>query len=347
MIVDEVEGIGFGCEHLTTSSSSPEANQDDILSSICTKSFLLETIEGEEQTELGDLMTSIKEEDGITIAEMKKDGITCKLTLDITKIGLRQVVNVFKSHGYQATLKKDDGKEDIRVSIQRSYAAKRNRFVISFFMEIPILFLIWGVVYIKPLNPFVTWLSLPNGPSFYVFLTFAFAMVIQSYCGIPQYISAFKALLHKSANMDALIVLGTSSTMAFGILMFFIGYRDFQPGSRGHFMKCMEHAHHFEVAATLQVLIALGKVLESYSKKRTVKKLTDLASMSVSKAMLFTPANEDGSGLEGSEEEILVEFLEVGDLVKVANGNSVPADGVVIVGQGYCNEAMLTGESKT
>ena len=110
-------------------------------------------------------------------------------------------------------------------------------------------------------------------------------------------------------------------------------------------MKVMENAHLFEISATILVIISLGKVLEAYSKKRTVQKLTDLASQSVTNAILFTPQNKEIS-FEGNEEEIQVEFLEVGDLVKVNNGSSVPTDGTVVFGQGFCDESMLTGESK-
>lgn len=69
-----------------------------------------------------------------------------------------------------------------------------------------------------------------------------------------------------------------------------------------------------------------------------------MASQSVTNAILFTPKGDQIS-FEGVEEEIQVEFLEVGDLVKINNGSSIPADGVVIFGQGFCNESMLTGES--
>ena len=68
--------------------------------------------------------------------------------------------------------------------------------------------------------------------------------------------------------------------------------------------------------------------------------------MSVTKASLFTPISEGEIGLEGQEEEIDIEMIEVGDLVKVTNGNSIPADGNVVAGVGFVNESMLTGESK-
>ena len=77
--------------------------------------------------------------------------------------------------------------------------------------------------------------------------------------------------------MDALVVLGTTSTILFGIIMLFIGYPELDTLSDHHGERAKENAHHFEVSATLLVLISLGKVLESYSKQKTVSMLTDLA----------------------------------------------------------------------
>ena len=162
--------------------------------------------------------------------------------------------------------------------------------------------------------------------------------------GWPFYRSAFLALKHKSSNMDTLVALGTTATILYGIVMFFVGY-DVEPQSHQHKMKVHEHAHHFEVSATLLGLITLGKLLEACSKQKTVKKLTDLASMNVTKGHLFTPANPDHPTLEGTEEEVQVEPLDEGDLVKVSNGGAVPTDGIVVCGIGHCNESMLTGES--
>lgn len=111
-------------------------------------------------------------------------------------------------------------------------------------------------------------------------------------------------------------------------------------------MKVMENAHLFEISATILVIICVGKMLEAYTKQRTVQKLTELASGSVTTGILFTPESLEQMSFEGREEELQIEFIDEGDLVKVTNGQTVPTDGIVVLGQGFCNEAMLTGESK-
>jgi cation transport ATPase len=74
----------------------------------------------------------------------------------------------------------------------------------------------------------------------------------------------------------------------------------------------MEHAHNFEISSALITIILLGKYIEQLSKKKTVDKLSQLASLKVSKAYLV-------DGNEGHR-EVEVELVEVGDLIKVTYG---------------------------
>jgi len=77
-------------------------------------------------------------------------------------------------------------------------------------------------------------------------------------------------------------------------------------------MQVMEHAHNFEISSALITIILLGKYIEQLSKKKTVDKLSQLASLKVSKAYLV-------DGNEGHR-EVEVELVEVGDLIKVTYG---------------------------
>lgn len=70
--------------------------------------------------------------------------------------------------------------------------------------------------------------------------------------------------------MDTLIVISTTASILFGISLCALGYPGILLWSEEHWMKVMENAHLFEISATILVIISLGKVLESYSKKRTV-----------------------------------------------------------------------------
>jgi Cu+-exporting ATPase len=165
--------------------------------------------------------------------------------------------------------------------------------------------------------------------TWYIVLIMVFSTIIQFFMGFPFYIGAFKSVRGGSANMDVLVVLGTTSAWLYGvilIMMRFYGYGK-ATGSKnnhGHEAKKMEphHAihelvHNFEIAAGLITVILLGKYLESLSKKQTVDKLSSLASLKVTKAMLLDPAS---IALEEAGVETDVELIEIGDFIKIVNG---------------------------
>ena len=72
----------------------------------------------------------------------------------------------------------------------------------------------------------MTSIRLFNGVTLYIILNFLIATFIQFYMGIDFYKSAYKSLKHKSANMDVLIVIGTSAAWLYGLILILIGYSD-------------------------------------------------------------------------------------------------------------------------
>jgi Cu+-exporting ATPase len=162
--------------------------------------------------------------------------------------------------------------------------------------------------------------------------------------GTPFYISAFKSLKHRSANMDVLVSMGTSAAWLYGIALLFVGY-DYEDmhNTLMYRMQVMEHAHNFEISSALITIILLGKYIEQFSKKKTLDKLSQLASLKVTKANLV---EDPSKGVAAPHREIDVELVEKGDVIKVIPGQGIPVDGIVLIGKGLCNESMLTGESK-
>jgi len=123
------------------------------------------------------------------------------------------------------------------------------------------------------------------GNTVYVFLVVLLSSIIQFYVGHSYYISAFKSVKHKSANMDVLIVLGTTSAWLYGILLIFRGFPSEMYNFRSKMMKHNYHmmihsnVHNFETSAVLILIVTLGRYIKSYSKMKTIGKLSELASM--------------------------------------------------------------------
>src|SRR6266498_3343286 len=152
-------------------------------------------------------------------------------------------------------------------------------------------------------------------------LMLALATPVQFYVGWQYYVGAYKALRNKSANMDVLIVMGSSAAFFYSLPITF-GLLS------GHV--------YYETAAVIITLIKLGKYLEARAKGRTSEAIKKLMGLRARTARVVR------SGMEG---EVLVDDVRVGDVVLVKPGETIPVDGVVTEGRSSVDESMLTGES--
>lgn len=152
-------------------------------------------------------------------------------------------------------------------------------------------------------------------------LQFLLATPVQFWIGWRFYVGAYKALRGGGANMDVLVVLGTTMAWAYSTVVTLAGL----------------HQHvYFEGAAAVITLVLLGKLLEAKAKARTSEAIESLIRLQPKTARV-----ERG----GEWIEMPVEALMPGDIFQVRPGESVPVDGVVVDGQSSLNESMLTGES--
>ncbi len=152
-------------------------------------------------------------------------------------------------------------------------------------------------------------------------LMLALALPIQFYVGWQYYVGAFKALRNKSANMDVLIVMGTSAAFFYSL-----------PVTLG---LLAGHVY-YETAAVIITLIRLGKFLEARAKGRTSEAIKKLMGLRAKTARIIR---------DGGETEVPVDDVRVGDIVIVKPGEKIPVDGVVVDGRSAIDESMLTGES--
>ncbi len=148
------------------------------------------------------------------------------------------------------------------------------------------------------------------------------ATIVQFYVGWQFYVGAYKSIRYGSANMDVLIVLGSSAAY-FSSLLVTIGVLD------------SPHVY-FETGAAIITLIKLGKYLESGAKGKTSAALKALIGLRALTANVLR---------NGIETEIEIEEVVVGDTLIVRPGGKVPVDGIISEGNSSFDESMLTGES--
>jgi Cu+-exporting ATPase len=153
---------------------------------------------------------------------------------------------------------------------------------------------------------------------------FAFATPVQILLGREFYENSYNALVkNRTANMDVLIAMGSSTAYFYSVAVL-VGL----VASEGLY---------FDTAALILVFITLGNYLEARSKGQAGDAIRELLEMEAETA---TVVREDGS-----EEEIPLEDVTVGDNLKVRPGEQIPTDGTVVDGESAVDESMVTGES--
>ncbi|MDP9485797.1 MAG: heavy metal translocating P-type ATPase [Actinomycetota bacterium] len=155
------------------------------------------------------------------------------------------------------------------------------------------------------------------------------ATPVQFWAGRRFYRGAWGALKHGQANMNTLVVMGTTAAYAYSAATAL---------APGLFAGAGDRADvYFDVSAVIVTLILLGRLLEMRAKGRTNEAIRKLAGLQAKTARV----------VRGDEEEVdvPVEDVRVGDVVVVRPGEKIPVDGCVVLGTSAVDEAMITGES--
>jgi Cu+-exporting ATPase len=176
---------------------------------------------------------------------------------------------------------------------------------------------------------------------------------VQFGIGKRFYISAWKSVKHRSPTMDVLVVLGTSCAFFYSCFTMMVSFwvpPHTRPGTI------------FDTSTMLITFITLGRFLENNAKGHTSRALSRLMSLAPSMATIYadpiaaekaaegwnSSAKPEGRKTEGNaaEEKVIpTELLEVGDVVILRPGDKIPADGVLVWGETYVDESMVTGEA--
>ena len=147
------------------------------------------------------------------------------------------------------------------------------------------------------------------------------------YAGKDFFIHGFKNLVRKSPTMDSLIAMGASAAIIYSL---YATYMTITVDPEYHMNL------YFESAGTIITLILLGKLLEARTKGQTSSAIKKLIGLQPKKAKIIE---------NGSEKEVLIENIKVGDIIVVKPGEKIAVDGKIVSGNTSVDEAMITGES--
>lgn len=245
------------------------------------------------------------------------------------------IVAAVETAGYGAlpTVSSRSGKEtkpEVSTA-QAEYNAMKQRLVLSALFTIPLFYISMGHMMNWPLPVWL--LGMENAMTF-AFTQFLLLLPVLA-VNHKYFRTGFRTLFHGAPNMDSLIAIGSGAATVYGI------YAIYKIGiGMGHGDMELVHAFmmdlYFESAGMILTLITLGKTLEARAKGKTsdaIAKLMDLAPKTATVER------------DGEELQIPVEDVQLGEVIIVKAGESIPVDGVVLEGFSSVDESALTGES--
>lgn len=163
------------------------------------------------------------------------------------------------------------------------------------------------------------------------------------YCGKQFYVSAWKQLLHHTANMDSLVALSTLIAFLFSTFNTFFG--EMVWGARG-----IEWHTYFDASVMIITFVLTGRCLEEKAKDSTASSIRQLMGMQPKTARLVTREKMEGAN-DYKMEEVPISTIQIGDMIEVRAGEKIPVDGVVTQAESfmtadaaYVDEAMISGE---
>ncbi|MCL2253634.1 MAG: heavy metal translocating P-type ATPase [Lachnospiraceae bacterium] len=248
-------------------------------------------------------------------------------TFDPKKTDIDTIKRTITKIGFGYAEPRNDSYNQEKLRKLKEIKSLKVQFIIALTFTIPLLYLAMG-----HMLPFDLSLPLPKilNPHIYP-LNFAIVQLVLTVpviiTGRKFYLSGFRAIIHKSPNMDSLIAMGTSAAFIYSLYAIYriiIGKPEYA------------EQLYFETAAVIITLILLGKTLEAISKGKTGAAIEKLIGLRPKTAIVIK---------DGQEVETPIDDVLVGDIIFVKPGSKIPVDGVILDGISVIDEAMLTGES--
>ena len=273
--------------------------------------------------------------EGINSATVSLAGRTALVDYDPEKITLEDMKREISNAGYDLVIEADRSAEEIN---RREFTLLKRKTLLSWFFAILVMAFSMGWVSSGMENT----ASMGDGMmtdshalAFNNQISLILALLNMVYCGRMFYVSAWKRLRHRSANMDSLVALSTLIAFLFSAFNTFFG--EMVWGTRG-----IEWHTYFDASVMIITFVLTGRCLEEKAKDGTATSIKQLMGMQPKTARLVT---------DGQLEEVPISTIQRGDVIEVRAGEKIPVDGVVTQAESfmtadaaYVDEAMITGE---
>lgn len=329
--------VNLATEKLSIEYNEPTFSVENLQKAVDNSGYELIAQEGKTQTFAIEGMTCASCAQTIEKAVGKLSGVDkasvnlatekMQVSYNPSAISVSDVTGAVSNSGYAAVLETTDTQDNSRAE-KREKKEKRmkqlsDRFGISIIFTIPVLIISMGPMVGMPLPNIVDpMINAFNFSLLQLILTLPIMVVSWEY-----FQKGFKTLFKGHPNMDSLIALGTASAFVYSLAATIrtgLGY--------GNFSDLL----YYEVTGVILTLHTLGLFLEERSKGQMSSAIEKLVNLAPKTARVIR---------NGVEQEITVDEVALGDVIRVRPGESMPVDGVVVEGRTSVDESMLTGES--
>lgn len=270
--------------------------------------------------------------DGVSCVEVSLLTNSMRVEYDPDRTDDDKIIAAVYEIGYGASVKGEvntDNKRDN--SAEKERESMRNRLILSLALMIPLMYIAMGSMLSLPMPFFLvgTENAIISAVS-QMLLSVAVIFINRKFFAVGA-----KALLHRSPNMDSLVMIGSGASFVYGVM---VVYKMAYAMGHGDMASVHHHIHdlYFESAAMILTLVTVGKYLEARSKAKTTSAIDKLIDLAPNTATVIR---------HDTEITLPVSQIVRGDRIIVKPGEAVAVDGIVLSGRGYIDQSAVTGES--
>ena len=253
----------------------------------------------------------VKKQEGVEDASVNLAAAVLTVDFNSDVVSPEQLNDAVMKIGFDLIIDEDNSMEEQEEAEHSYYEQLQRKTVVAWIFALPVAFMGMFFMDFPGINWWMLVLSLP----------------VLFYSGHAFYVNAWKQAKHFTSNMDTLVALSTSIAFLFSL------FNTLYP--RFWYEQGLEPHVYSEAATVIIAFVLVGKLMEEKAKGKTSMAIRKLMGLQPKTARILR---------DGKEEDILISELKKGDKVSVRPGERVPVDGLIVEGDTFIDESMISGE---
>ena len=253
----------------------------------------------------------VKKQEGVEDASVNLAAAVLTVDFNSDVVSPEQLKDAVMKIGFDLIIDEDNSMEEQEEAEHSYYEQLQRKTVVAWIFALPVAFMGMFFMDFPGINWWMLVLSLP----------------VLFYSGHAFYVNAWKQAKHFTSNMDTLVALSTSIAFLFSL------FNTLYP--RFWYEQGLEPNVYYEAATVIIAFVLVGKLMEEKAKGKTSMAIRKLMGLQPKTARILR---------DGKEEDILISELKKGDKVSVRPGERVPVDGLIVEGDTFIDESMISGE---